>query len=118
MFLGLTKLDQLLDAYIHLLRTVAIQIQNKCSEEYKYLINNNIQPKYLDQFLNQSDYPRISYAQAVEYIRKHPDFHNFPDNGDFTRAHENYLFEKIMNNQAFFIINYPKNLKPFLYVSQ
>ncbi|CAF1289662.1 unnamed protein product [Adineta steineri] len=110
---GLTKLDQLLDIYIHLLRTVATQIYNKCSEEFKYLANHNIQSKYIEQFLNQDTYPRISYQQAVEHLRKSTDFHDFPDNGDFTRAHESYLCKTIMNNQAFFIINYPKKLKPF-----
>ncbi len=113
LLLGLTKLDQLLDIYIHLLRTIAVEIQSKCQEEFKYLVNHNIQSKFFDQFLNQNDYPKISYEQAVEYLRKNANFHNFPDNGDFTRAHENYLCETIMNNQAFFIINYPKNLKPF-----
>jgi asparaginyl-tRNA synthetase len=111
--LGLTKLDRLLDIYIHLLRSVATQIHDKCQEEFKYLVNHNIHAKYLDQFLNQNDYPRISYEQAVEYLRKSADFSNFPDDGDFTRAHENYLCQNIMNNQAFFIINYPKKLKPF-----
>ncbi|UJR33725.1 hypothetical protein I4U23_021152 [Adineta vaga] len=110
---GLTQLDKLLDIYVHLLRTIARQISNKCSEEYKYLLNHQIQPKYLEQFLNQNDFPRITYQQAVEYLRKSADFHQFPDNGDFTRAHENYLCKTIMNNQAFFIINYPKQLKPF-----
>ena len=113
LLLGLTKLDQLLDVYIHLLRSIAIEIQNKCQEEFKYLLNHGIQSKFRDQFLNQTEYPRISYREAVECLRKSPDFQNFPDNGDFTRAHENYLCQEIMNNQAFFIINYPKTLKPF-----
>ena len=112
-FVGLTKLDRLLDIYIDLLRTISNQIRSQCSEEFKYLTNHNIQSQYFDQFLNQNDYPRISYEHAVEYLRKSVDFHNFPHNGNFTRAHENYLCQTIMNNQAFFIVNYPKKLKPF-----
>ncbi|CAF2053193.1 unnamed protein product [Rotaria magnacalcarata] len=110
---GFTKLDQLLNAYIDLLRTIAIDIYSKCSEEFKYLSKNNIQSTHINRFLQQNDCPRISYEEAVKYLRNSVDFHNFPDNGDFTRAHENYLCQTIMNNQAFFIINYPKNLKPF-----
>lgn len=49
----------------------------------------------------------------MEHLRNSADFHNFPDNGDFTRAHENYLCQTVMNNQAFFITNYPRKLKPF-----
>ena len=49
----------------------------------------------------------------MDYLRKSSDFHDFPDNGDFRRVHENYLCQTIMNDQAFFIINYPKKLKPF-----
>ncbi|CAF0735729.1 unnamed protein product [Rotaria sp. Silwood1] len=110
---GLTKLDQLLNAYIDLLRTIVTEMYSKCSEEFKYLVNHKIQSTHIDQFLNQNNYPRISYKEAVEYLRKSVDFQDFPDNGDFNRAHENYLCQNIMNNQAFFIINYPKNLKPF-----
>lgn len=111
--LGLTNLDQLLDIYIDLSRSIAIEIKDKCREEFEHLSKYNIQSKFLDHFLGQTNFPRISYAQAVEHLRKSADFQNFPDNGDFTRAHENYLCQTIMNNQAFFIINYPKQLKPF-----
>ena len=111
--LGLTKLDQLLDMYIDLLRSIAIEIKDRCDEEFKHLNKHNIQSKFLEHFLHQTNFPRITYAQAVEHLRKSVDFENFPDNGDFTRAHENYLCQTIMNNQAFFIINYPKQLKPF-----
>ncbi|CAF0748274.1 unnamed protein product [Adineta ricciae] len=110
---GLTQLDKLLDIYVHLLRTVAGQVHKKCSEEYKHLLKHNIQPKYLEQLLNQTDFPRITYQQATEYLRKSADFHQFSDNDDFTRAHEHYLCHTVMNNQAFFIVNYPKKLKPF-----
>lgn len=107
------KLDQLLDIFVDILQTVAKQIHSKCQDEYQYLMKHNIQPKYLDLFLNQKSFPRITYAHAVEQLRKSPEFRDFPDNGDFTRAHENYLCETVMNHQAFFIINYPKTLKPF-----
>jgi asparaginyl-tRNA synthetase len=111
--LGLTKLDQLLDIYVDLLRTIARRLHERCINEFQYLNQHRIYGEQLDRFLQQKDYPRITYAQAVEYLRNTSDFANFPDHGDFTRAHENYLCQTIMNNQAFFIIKYPKQLKPF-----
>mgnify|MGYP001069491306 FL=1 len=99
--------------YIHLLRSVASEIKRKCQDELQYLRNHNIQSKFIDQFLQQTTYSRITYQQAVDCLRQTETFRDFPDGGDFTRAHENYLCETIMNNQAFFIINYPKKLKPF-----
>ena len=92
---------------------MATQIQSKCQDEFNYLAQRNIRSEYLEQFLQQKDVPRLSYTQAVEHLRQSEEFRHFPDNGDFTRAHENYLCQTVMNGQAFFIINYPKKLKPF-----
>ena len=112
-FSALTKLDQLLNIYVDLLRSVAKEIYRKCKDEFEFLAKHKIHAKNLELFLNQNDFPRLTYAEAVEHLRKSVEFHDFPSNGDFTRAHENYLCQNVMNNRAFFIINYPKTLKPF-----
>lgn len=110
---ALTKLDQLLNIYVDLLRSVAKEIYRKCKDEFEFLEKHKIHAKNLELFLNQNDFPRLTYAEAVEHLRKSVEFNDFPSNGDFTRAHENYLCQNVMNNRAFFIINYPKTLKPF-----
>ncbi|CAF0814784.1 unnamed protein product [Didymodactylos carnosus] len=109
---GITKLEQLLDIYKHILQTVTANLRQNCREQFRLLEEYDIKPEFIDQFFLDK-YSIVTYDEAVGYLKKSDEFQDFPKNGDFTRAHENYLCQKIMNNQPFFLINYPKEVKPF-----
>lgn len=83
------------------------------------VIHENTNPnlvKELERLVN-TEFPRITHAQAVKILKEAHNTANFkfpvsPD-GDLQTEHERYLAEVHFKNTPVFVYDWPKNLKPF-----
>lgn len=103
-----------------MLKYTVQQVLEKCSEDLAFF------QKFYDQQLTErletlvtKPFARVSYRQAVEYLReeiaKDPAKWQFPDvefGTDLATEHERWLAETKFNS-AVFVYNYPKAIKAF-----
>ena len=64
--------------------------------------------------LQNSDYEKVTYTEAVEILKKSGEKFNFPVEWgcDLQTEHERYLTEKVYK-KPIFVIDYPKEIKSF-----
>lgn len=81
-------------------------------EFFNTFIDKNLLER-LNNILN-SDFGRITYADAIKELEKHNDEFEFPVHfgSDIQTEHERYICEKIFNKPVF-VTDYPKEIKAF-----
>ncbi|MCI5840111.1 MAG: asparagine--tRNA ligase [Peptoniphilaceae bacterium] len=113
--IAFADLSDVMDSGEEMLKSIISYVLENCKDEIEYL-NNNVDPSLIErlEFVRDSKFSRISYTDAINYLKDAKVDFEFPVEWgmDLQTEHERYISEQIVKGPCF-VTDYPKEIKAF-----